>query len=110
MELGQDLLLDIDVNGANKIKEKFNNGIFIFILPPSINSLRDRLVKRGTESKETIEKRIKIAENEMNYFKKYDYVVVNHKITATVRQVSSIVFAERCRSCNLILTKKEEAE
>lgn len=105
-EQGKDLLFDIDVNGANNIKKKFNNGIYIFILPPSINSLRERLIKRGAESEEAIENRIKIAEKEINHFKKYDYIVVNHKLNNTIRQVSSIILGERCRKSNLILSQE----
>lgn len=107
---GQDLLFDIDVNGASNIKKKFNNGIYIFILPPSINSLRERLIKRGADSREDIENRIKIAEKEMNQYIEYDYIVVNHKINETVRQISSIIFAERCRRSNLTLTKEDFVE
>lgn len=105
-EQGKDLLFDIDVNGANNIKKKFNNGVYIFILPPSINSLRERLIKRGAESEEAIENRIKIAEKEINHFKKYDYIVVNHKLNNTVRQVSSIILGERCRKVNLVFSQE----
>lgn len=105
-EQGKDLLFDIDVNGANSIKKKFNNGVYIFILPPSINSLRERLIKRGAESEEAIENRIKIAEKEINHFKKYDYIVVNHKLNNTVRQVSSIILGERCRKVNLVFSQE----
>ena len=101
---GKDLLFDIDINGAANIKKKFDNGTYIFILPPSISSLRERLLKRGAESREVIESRIKIAEKEIQHFKEYDYVVVNNKVSEASQKISSIIFAQRCNKVNLIMT------
>jgi len=101
---GKDLLFDIDINGAANIKKNFDNGIYIFILPPSISSLRERLLKRGAESREVIESRIKIAENEIRHFKEYDYIVVNNIVSETFQQISSVIFAQRCHKVNLIMT------
>ena len=100
---GKDLLFDIDVNGAANIKRKFNNGIYIFILPPSLNTLRERLVERGTDSKESIENRISIAKKEMQHYHEYDYIIMNHEINEAARQIASIIFAERCRTDNLTI-------
>ena len=102
-KLGKDLLLVIEVNGANKIKNRYNNGVYIFIMPPSINILRERLIHRGAESREVIENRVKIAAKEIRHFADYSYVIINHEIDETAKQVSSIIFAERCRKTNLII-------
>lgn len=102
-KLGKDILFVIEVNGAQNIKKKHDNGVYIFILPPSIDILRERLIQRGAESKEVIEDRIKIAKKEMQRFNEYDYIIVNHKINETAQQVSSIISAERCRKNNFII-------
>ena len=102
----KDLLFVIEVNGAENIRKKYDNGIYIFILPPSIDILRERLIHRGAESSEAIENRIKIAEKEIQNFNEYDYIIVNHEIDETAKQVSSIVFAERCRKNNLAVNTK----
>ncbi len=100
---GKDLFFDIEVNGAGNIRKRQDNGIYIFILPPSIDILRERLTYRGTESVDAIESRIKIAEKEIRHYTEYDYVIINHEIDETAKQVSSIIFAERCRRKNLVL-------
>lgn len=100
-EQTKDLLFDIDVNGAANIKKRFDNGIFIFIFPPSLNILKSRLAGRGTDSSDTIENRMNIAKNEIQRFNEFNYVVVNHKIDLTIRQISSIILSERCRVNNL---------
>ena len=97
-KLGKDLLLVIEVNGAGNIRKRHNNGIYIFILPPSINILRERLVHRGAESGEAIERRIKIAGKEIQHYTEYDYVIINNEIDETAKQVFSIISAARCRN------------
>ena len=109
-KLGKDLLLVIEVNGAGNIRKRHNNGIYIFILPPSINVLRERLVHRGAESGEAIERRIKIAGKEIQHYTKYDYVIINNEIDETAKQVSSIIFAARCRKNNLIMNSEESTK
>tara|TARA_B100000315_G_scaffold135208_1_gene124567 strand:- start:1 stop:624 length:624 start_codon:yes stop_codon:yes gene_type:complete len=102
-KLSKDLLLVIEVNGAGNIRKRHNNGIYIFILPPSIDILRKRLIQRGAEPREAIENRIKIAEKEIQHYAEYDYVIINNEIDETAKQVSSIIFAARCRKNNLIV-------
>jgi len=109
-KLNKDLLFVIEVNGAGNIKKRHNNGIYIFILPPSINTLRERLVCRGAESKEAIDMRIKIAEKEIQHYTEYDYVIINNDIDETAKQVSSIIFAARCRRDNLIMNSGKSAK
>ncbi|MGB9808565.1 MAG: guanylate kinase, partial [Caldanaerobacter sp.] len=76
LEEGNDVVLEIDIQGALKVKEKFPEGVFIFILPPSMEELKNRIKKRGTESEEEIIKRFKSAYEELNYVSKYNYVVI----------------------------------
>ena len=109
-KLGKDLLLVIEVNGAGNIRKRHNNGIYIFILPPSINVLRERLVHRGAESGEAIERRIKIAGKEIQHYTEYDYVIINNEIDETAKQVFSIISAARCRKNNLIMNSEESAK
>jgi len=109
-KLGKDLLLVIEVNGAGNIRKRHNNGIYIFILPPSINILRERLVHRGAESGEAIERRIKIAGKEIQHYTEYDYVIINNEIDETAKQVFSIISAARCRKNNLIMNSEESAK
>ncbi|HBY57052.1 MAG TPA: guanylate kinase [Candidatus Atribacteria bacterium] len=94
---GEDVLLEIDVQGAAQIKNKFPEGIFIFIAPPSWKDLEERLRGRRTETEKDLERRLKDAFNEMKYAKNYDYLVVNDNIEDAVKKIESIIIAERCR-------------
>ncbi|NQT75129.1 MAG: guanylate kinase [Candidatus Omnitrophica bacterium] len=94
---GQDVLLSIDVQGAMKIKRLGIKTVYIFILPPSMAKLRERLVGRSTDSKKAIAKRLKVAKKELSYLPRYDYVVVNKVLESAIENLRSIVIAERCR-------------
>ena len=94
---GYDVILEIDIQGALKIKETNEDAIFIFIMPPSMRELRDRLVKRNTETKEKIIERFKNAYKEINEMSKYNYVVINDDVEKAVEKVRAIMLAERCR-------------
>lgn len=94
---GKNIILVIDIQGALKIKEILPEALFIFIMPPSMEELKDRLIKRGTESKKKILERFKTAYNEINEFAKYNYVVVNDRVDKAVNKVKSIITAEKCR-------------
>ena len=94
---GKNIILVIDIQGALKIKEILPEALFIFIMPPSMEELKDRLIKRGTESKKKILERFKTAYNEINEFAKYNYVVVNVRVDKAVNKVKSIITAEKCR-------------
>lgn len=91
---GYDVILEIDVQGAMKVKESYPDGIFIFILPPSLEELRNRIVHRGTESEADIELRMGKAEAEMDYLSHYDYYVVNDDLEDAVASVCAIIEAE----------------
>ncbi len=97
LEKGTDVLLDIDVQGALQIKQNYPNGVFIFILPPSMAELRKRLTGRGTETAEVIEMRLGKTLTEIAYVDKYDYLVVNGDLEEAVNRVRSIIIAEHSK-------------
>lgn len=108
---GKNVILEIDIQGALKVKEKVSEALFIFIMPPSMEELKTRLIKRNTETKDKILERFKTAYNEINEFKKYNYVVVNDKVDKAVEKVKSIITAEKCRVDrieDIYLNTKEE--
>ncbi len=94
---GNDVLLEIDIEGALQIKEKFPQGVFVFILPPSMEELKSRIVGRGTETKEDIDKRFGSALEEIKQVIKYDYAVVNDELTRAKNDIEAIIRAERCK-------------
>lgn len=97
LKQGKDVILEIEINGALKIKELVKDAVFIFILPPSLKELINRLEKRGTESKDVILNRFKSAYKEINEIKKYNYVVINDNLEDAINKVDAIFRAERCR-------------
>lgn len=97
LNAGYDVILEIDIQGALNLKNKGIDAIFIFIMPPSMKELRDRLVKRGTETKEKIIERFKNAYKEINEMSKYNYVVINDEVEKAVVKIEAIMLAERCR-------------
>ena len=94
---GRDVILEIDIQGALKVKERFDKGIFIFIVPPSMEELRTRIVKRGTEDAGIILKRFNSAFEEINFIQRYNYIVVNDIVEEAVKKIEAIVLAEKCR-------------
>lgn len=94
---GKNIILEIEVQGALQVKKKYNDAVLIFTMPPTIEELRRRLENRGTEDKETIDKRIKRAEEELEYLPEYDYLVINDTVEQAVEDVDCIVKAERMK-------------
>lgn len=94
---GNDVILEIDIEGARQIKEKRSDSIFIFIMPPSMSILKQRLVLRNTESKEQVIERFKTAYKEINEVSKYNYVIVNNDIDTALNKMNSIITCEKCR-------------
>ena len=94
---GIDVILEIDIEGARKVKEKCPNAVFIFIMPPSMEILQERLVNRKTESKEQLVERFKNAYKEINEVTKYNYVIVNDDLNESLLKLNSILECERCR-------------
>ncbi|EHI98432.1 Guanylate kinase [Clostridium sp. DL-VIII] len=97
LENGKDVILEIDIQGALKVKENASDGVFIFILPPSMSELRQRIINRGSETKESLMKRFKSAYQEINFVSKYNYAVVNDKVDVAVEKLEAIIAAEKCR-------------
>lgn len=112
LEQGVDVVLEIDIQGAMKVKENYPKGIFIFILPPSMSELRKRLTGRGTETEEVINMRLSKTISEISYINKYDYCVVNGELEEAVMRVKAITVAEHSRVSKNIdeLMKRYEEE
>ncbi len=94
---GQDVVLEIDVKGAIQVKERVPNGVYVFLLPPTMQELEARLRKRQTEAAEAIRQRLSIAVDELNFLPLYDFQVVNDDLANAARKLESIIIAERCR-------------
>ena len=94
---GKIVILEIDVEGALQVKQVYPEAVFIFLLPPSMKELRNRIEKRGTESKEDIDIRLKNAFEELKFVDEYDYFVINDKITNAVERIVSIIEAEKLK-------------
>lgn len=94
---GIDVILEIEIQGALKIKEKVKDAIFIFIMPPSLKELKRRLIGRNTETIDKVISRFTTAYKEINEVTKYNYVVVNDEIHNSVEKVNSIIISEKCR-------------
>lgn len=94
---GHDIFLEIDVQGALQVKSKMPEGIYIFLTLPDLANLRDRLVGRGTDSADVIEKRVAAARDELKMMINYDYAVENDVVSNAVERIKSIITAERLR-------------
>jgi guanylate kinase len=99
-----DLLLDIDVQGAEQIKEKLKRGVFIFILPPLFEELKARLEERGQESPASIEERLEVARKDIRFYPDFDYIIINDELKKAVNELEAIILSARCR---LDIKKKE---
>jgi len=99
---GKDLLLDIEPRGAKEMKKKFQEGVFVFVLPPSLDELLKRLQKRGHETPEAIQKRFAQAASELEEVLWYDYAVMNEDLDTAVGQLIAIYRAEKCRTSRLL--------
>lgn len=94
---GEDVLLDLDVQGARSIRMKRPDAITVFILPPSFRVLRERLESRKLDKDYVIEQRLKIACRETRHYKDYDYLIINDDLGKSIEELKAIVLASRCR-------------
>lgn len=94
---GEDMILEIDINGAKKVKEKVPEAVSIFIMPPSFSELRRRLSSRGTDSAEVIERRLNTALREIQYAHSYDYIVVNDNVSVAAQDIAHIILSQRLK-------------
>ena len=95
---GQDMVIEVDVNGAAQIREKMPEAVSIFIMPPSFAELKRRLSGRGTESEELIQKRLNSALGEIKRATEYDYIVVNEDIAAAADDIMSVILSSRLKT------------
>jgi guanylate kinase len=94
---GKNLLIDIDVQGAIQIEERYGDeGVFIFVLPPDFELLRTRLTERHSDPPDEIEQRLEKAEEEVRHYQDYDYVIINDDFEQAVKELESIILAEQC--------------
>ena len=94
---GRDIILEVDVQGAASVRELVSDSVSIFILPPSVETLRQRLMARGTDSPEELDLRLKHAPEELRHYKSFDYVIINDEVEKAASQLRCIVQAERAR-------------
>ncbi|MDD4239788.1 MAG: guanylate kinase [Desulfotomaculaceae bacterium] len=98
LERGNDIILEIDIQGALQVKEKLPEAVLVFIAPPSKTELQTRLLGRKSDSREEIEKRLKCMTGEMKLAGGYDYIVVNDSINRALDNIHAIIMAEKCRT------------
>lgn len=97
LDSGKDVFLEIEVKGAKQVREKFPEGLFIFLMPPSLTELKNRIVTRGTETEDLINNRMLTAREEIEMMHLYDYVVENDQVDLACERIKAIVTAEHCR-------------
>ncbi|SDL75668.1 guanylate kinase [Sediminibacillus halophilus] len=97
LESGKDVFLEIEVQGALQVKENFPQGVFIFLFPPSLEELANRIINRGTETEDIVKNRLTEAKKEIEMMDAYDYVVVNDQIETAVDKIQAIVKSEHCK-------------
>lgn len=97
LDAGKDVFLEIEVKGARQVREKFPEGLFIFLMPPSLTELKNRIVTRGTETEDLINNRMLSAREEIEMLDLYDYVVENDQVQLACERIKAIVTAEHCR-------------
>ncbi len=97
VEKGEIVLLEIDVQGALQVKQNYSEAVFIFLLPPTMEELKNRIVKRGTESKEDIDRRFENAFKELDFVGKYDFFVINDEVEDAVKDIEAIIKSEKLR-------------
>jgi guanylate kinase len=99
-----DVILEIDIQGAMQVKKNYAEAVFVFVVPPSLEILKERIICRDREPLEEIEKRLQEVKNELSYIGEYDYVVVNDEIQDAVEHLECIIEAEKCRSTRRLIS------
>ena len=102
VEQGKNIILEIEVQGALNVKKIIPEAVTVFVMPPSLQELEDRLRGRGTETDEVVEQRLKTAIAEINQAPQYDYIVVNNTVMQCVADIVSIIIAERQKTENML--------
>ncbi len=96
-ERGMVLVLDIDIQGARQIREKYEKSVLIFIFPPRFEELKRRLFQRGDETEESIQRRLAAAKKEILSYPHFDYIIINDRLEEAARELEAIVLSVRCR-------------
>lgn len=104
---GKDVILEIDVQGALQVKKSFPDAIFVFLLPPTMEDLRQRIKHRGTESDGVLNRRLKAASQEVQFLDRYDYVVINDEVEKACHRIQSIIEAEHLRANRIVVAHDE---
>jgi guanylate kinase len=104
LDRGDDILLDIDTQGARQLRTRYPQGLYVFVVAPSMRELAARLRERKSDAPREIARRLARAVDEIAAWREYDYVVVNRQLERAVRQLGCIIEAERCRTSRLTLT------
>lgn len=102
LDAGQEVVLEIEVQGAMQVKQKMPDAVYVFIAPPSMSALEERLINRGTESKEIINKRLEKARKEVKMAKEYGYIVVNDTVDNAADRIMAIIRAEHAKTERVI--------
>lgn len=110
IEKGEIVLLEIDVQGALQIKKRYKEAVFIFLLPPSMSELKQRLINRDTETEEEINTRFSNAYKELDFVGEYDFFVVNNTVNQAVQDIEHIIAAEKLRTKRFKSIKAEVLE
>lgn len=111
LQKGKDVILEIEIQGALKVKEKYPDTLLLFITPPSAQELKNRLIRRGTEEMDVIEKRMKTAAWEAQFMDQYDYIVINDELQTCVEELHAIIQSEHKKSArNLVFAEKIKEE
>lgn len=114
LENGQDVILEIEMQGSKQVKEVYPEGVFIFVLPPSLKELKSRIVGRGTETLEEIDKRFSCAFEEIKKISDYNYFIINKEVSKSADELQEIISAEKNKVTrykdNIIDKFKEELE
>jgi len=108
LEQGQDVILEIDWQGAQQVRKRLPDAISIFILPPSVQALRERLGNRGQDAEEVINRRMQQARDELSHYPEYDYLVFNDDFETALRDLKSIFIANRLKMDRVCLAEQKK--
>lgn len=97
LKRGMNVILEIDIQGALQIKEMYDEAIFVFVLPPSLEELKNRIIHRGSETEETLSLRLRAALEEISYVEKYDYFIINDQLDESTKRMDAIITAENSK-------------
>ena len=107
---GTNVILEIDIQGALQIKPMYQEAIFVFILPPSLEELEQRIIHRGSETEQTLRLRLRTALEEITYIEKYDYFIINDQLSEATRKLDAIITAENSRVAQDVIELLEPAD